>query len=85
MTGVQTCALPILEYGATDSNEGEALARRTVLRRSRYTYLAVDHSKLDGISFLNICPLEDLTGIICDQPLSSEWQSRLKEINVASF
>ncbi len=80
-----SCRTVHMEYGATDSNEGEALARRTVLRRSRYTYLAVDHSKLDGISFLNICPLEDLTGIICDQPLSSEWQSRLKEINVASF
>ena len=80
-----SCRTVHMEFGATDSNEGEALARRTMLHRSHSTYLAVDHSKLDGVSFLNICPLEDLTGIICDQPLSPVWQNHLKEIGVEAF
>ena len=80
-----SCRTVHMEFGATDSNEGEALARRTMLRRSHSTYLAVDHSKLDGISFLNICPLEELTGIICDQPLNPVWQNHLKSIGVSSF
>lgn len=80
-----SCRTVHMEFGATDSNEGEALARRTMLRRSHSTYLAVDHSKLDGISFLTLCPLEELTGIICDQPLSPVWQNHLKSIGVASF
>ena len=80
-----SCRTVHIEFGATDSNEGEALARRTALRRSHNTYLAVDHSKLDGVSFLNICPLEDLTGIICDQPLSPVWQNHLKTIGVACY
>ena len=80
-----SCRTVHMEYGATDSNEGDALTRRTMLRRSHSTYLLVDHSKLDGISFLNICPLESLTAIICDQPLSPPWQSHLKEIGVQSI
>ena len=80
-----SCRTVHMEFGATDSNEGDALTRRTMLRRSHSTYLLVDHSKLDGISFLNICPLESLTAIICDQPLSPPWQSHLKEIGVQSI
>ena len=80
-----SCRTVHMEFGATDSNEGEALARRTMLRRSHSTYLAVDHSKLDGISFLNICPLEELTGIICNQTLSPVWQNHLKSIGVSCF
>ena len=80
-----SCRTVHLELGATDSNEGEALARRTMLRRSHSTYLAVDHSKLDGVSFLTVCPLEELTGIICDRPLSPVWQNHLKNIGVAYF
>lgn len=80
-----SCRTVHLEFGATDSNEADALTRRTVLRRSHSTYLAVDHSKLDGISFVNICPLEDLTAVICDEPLSPLWQDHLKDIGVASY
>lgn len=80
-----SCRTVHMELGATDSNEGESQVRRTMLRRSHSTYLAVDHSKLDGISFLNICPLEELTGIICDQPLNPVWQNHLKSIGVSSF
>ncbi len=77
-----SCRTVHMEFGVTDSNEGEALVRRTMLRRSHSAYLAVDHSKLDGVSFLTICPLEDLTGVICDRPLTPVWQNHLKSIDV---
>lgn len=80
-----SCRTVHLSFGATDTDEGEILTRQTVLRRSRCTYLAVDHSKLDAVSFLNLCPLEELTGIVCDQPLSPQWQDRLGELDVESI
>lgn len=80
-----SCRTVHMEFGATDSNEGEALVRRTMLRRSHSTYLAVDHSKLDGVSFLSICPLEDLAGLICDRPLPLVWQNHLKSVGMESY
>lgn len=78
-----SCRTVHMEYGATDSNENASLVRRTMLRRSGSAYLVADHTKLDGISFLNICALEDVDALICDQPLSPAWQNHLKNIGVA--
>lgn len=82
---ILSCRTVSMEYGVTDSNENISMVRRTVLNRCRNAYLVVDNSKLDGVSFIHICNLEDFDAIICDQQLSPTWQRYLKSIDVESI
>jgi len=77
-----SCRSVSMEYGATDSNESAAQVRRTMLRRSGSACLVADHTKLDSISYLRICSLEEISTVICDRPLPPVWQDYLKGIGV---
>ncbi len=74
-----------LEYGLTDTNEDTALLHQVALEHAKETYIVVDHSKLDKISFSSVAPLEKITGIVLDSPFSREWQAKLSQKNVACY
>ncbi len=64
--------------GATDSSETLSEIRKNIVKQSNECYLVVDKTKIGNVSFLKICDLSDLSGIITDKELDKNW---IKEIN----
>ena len=80
-----SCRTVSMTNGVTDSNEDSSVPRQIMLRRCKSAYLVVDHTKLDGISFLQICDVADLTAIICDEKLPQNWLSYLSSVGVEAI
>ena len=72
-----------IDIGVTDSSEGLAVLRQKLIHRSNETYLIADHSKFNNNSFVHICDLKDLTGIITDRALTADWVEYMKENNIS--
>ena len=68
---------------ATDTSDNSAvihyLAHFSCQNRNN---LAVDHSKLNNVSFTSVIPLNELDGIILDTEFSPEWKDFLDKNNV---
>lgn len=74
-----------MENGLTDISESAAAIHRLITRRSNYTYLVVDHSKMGPTSFAFACDITAVDALISDRPLSQEWQEYLKERNIKYY
>lgn len=72
-----SCRSVSIENGVTDSSEGMAMIRQKLIKRSNEIYLIADYSKFDKTSFIHICDFNNLTGIITDKVLNSEWKDHL--------
>ena len=71
-----------LDAGITDSAEGHALAKQTMIQNAKETILALDSTKFDKISFIQVAALDSLDCIITNQKPSEEWLSHLESIGV---
>ena len=63
-----------MEFGATDTSDNSAVIHYLALSHAKQKYLAVDHSKLNNVSFTSVIPLNELDGIILDTEFSPEWK-----------
>lgn len=77
-----SCRSVDLENGVTDSAEQSAAIRRRVLRRTERSYLVADHTKFGKTSFLNICGLDALNGIVTDETLSEAWHTEAARLGL---
>lgn len=68
-----SCRSLSLRNGITDSNEEQGAIRRIALERSEKAYLLIDHTKFGPTSFVHIADVSQLSAVITDQPLSTEW------------
>lgn len=80
-----SCRSLSLQHGITDSNEQVSEVRQKIIQRSNKVYLVADYSKFNKTSFISICGFEDITGIVTDKPLSSEWKEMLAQQDVGLF
>lgn len=55
-----------------DSTPSEVPIKRAMLDISSKSWLLVDHQKFPGSGLIEIAPLSDFSGLVTDQPLSSE-------------
>ena len=76
-----SCRSLSMENGITDSSEGTASIRKKLISRSNETYLIADYSKFDKTSFIHVCDFENLTAIVSDKELNTEWADFLKKKN----
>ncbi len=74
-TAFISCRSLHLDHGVTDSSEQSAAMRRKMISRAERAYLAADHTKFDRTSFVRICGLEKLSGIVTDTPVPERWHS----------
>lgn len=74
-----------LEHGFTESSEPSALVKRSMIRAAKQVILAVDHSKFDLISFVQIAHLDRATTIITDVAPDQRWIDTLAEQNVTGI
>lgn len=74
-----------MEFGVTDTNDNTALLHQIALHHAKQKFLAVDHSKLNHISFASVVPLKELDGIIMDKEFSPEWKEFLQRNQIAYY
>ena len=74
-----------MEHGLTDYSDNSAIIHRIALEHARQKFLAVDHSKLNNVSFSSVCQVKELDGIIIDGEFSPEWKEFLQRHGVSAY
>lgn len=70
------------DAGVTDSAESHAVAKQAMIRAARESILALDDTKLDKISFVQVVPLDKLHTVVTSKQPSRAWQDCFDELNV---
>jgi len=72
------------EKGITESNEMEVEIKRAMRSAAKESYIAVDHTKFDKVSFVKLADFKDINGIITDFTPSEDWQDVFRANNIIS-
>lgn len=60
----------------TDISDSENYVRRRMIRQSKKSYLMCANDKVGKKYFHNLCNVEDITGVICEEPLPQQLRAR---------
>lgn len=82
---VISCKGVDMEKGITDSNEMEAQIKKLMLDSANTRILAVDHSKLDKISFAVIDELSEIDVLVTDAQPEERWKKALDKMSIESY
>ena len=74
-----------MEKGMTDTREHFAELKRSFLRSARKVVLAVDHTKFDKVSFVNIGDLHDIDTVVTDVEPSDAWKRHFEERKIELY
>ncbi|USG64228.1 DeoR/GlpR family DNA-binding transcription regulator [Brevibacillus ruminantium] len=67
--------------GFTDYDMEETLCSAMMAKRAEQVYMLADETKLGQTQFFRICGWEEVTAVICDQPMPDEWRTSSLSIN----
>ena len=70
------------QAGMTDSAESHAVSKQTMIRNAKSVILALDDTKLDKISFVQIVPLEKIDTVCTSKKPDAQWMSAFEEAGV---
>lgn len=70
------------EKGITESNEMEAEVKNAMIKASDKTFLVVDYTKFNKISFIKMLIMENVDMIFTDKKLTDEWEQFIANKNV---
>ena len=68
--------------GITDSAESHAVAKQAMIRNARHVILALDNTKLDKISFVQIVPGEQIQTVVTNEKPPKEWQEYFRTLGL---
>ncbi|MBQ7347015.1 MAG: DeoR/GlpR transcriptional regulator [Clostridia bacterium] len=68
--------------GVTDTRETIANLKKTFLKSAKEVILAVDHTKFDQISFVNLCGFDAIDTVVTDREPSEAWKNLFAEKNI---
>ena len=68
--------------GITDSAETHALSKQAMIRAAKHVILAVDSTKFDKISFVQVSPLDQIQTVVTNQIPAAQWEKHLREQNI---
>ena len=71
-----------LNFGLSDSNDEDAEIKKAIIASAKKKILAVDHSKFDKVSLVEIGDLQHIDMIVTDQCPGDEWLASLAEKNI---
>lgn len=74
-----SCKAVNMEKGILESNDSEAYVKRAMVERAQSTYLLLDNSKFDRMSFVNITGFDSIYTIFTDKKLSRDWEQFCQE------
>lgn len=69
--------------GVTDSNEGNAGIKQSILASAKRRVLAIDHTKFDRAALIKICAIGGFTHIVTDKKPSDDWITLFDTQNIA--
>ena len=69
--------------GMTDSAESHAVSKRTMIQNAKHVILALDDTKLDKVSFVQVVPLDKIDTVITSKKPDAQWQSAFSAANVS--
>lgn len=71
-----------MNKGITDSNEMEAEVKKAMLGAAEKSFLLVDYTKFNKVSFIKILKPEQIDTIFTDRKLTEEWEQYLINKNI---
>lgn len=67
------------EQGITSPDELKAELKRIMIQQSKELIIVADHTKLNNITLINVCPLERISTLITDKMAPPDIVDRLRE------
>lgn len=80
--GVFSCKALSLTNGVMDSNEPEAVIKRTMANQAKKIILLVDFTKFDNDAFVKVFDLKNIDILVTNQKPSTEWIKKCKNLNI---
>ena len=81
--------IAFLGVTAVDAEDGvmsavlyEQALKKALIERARKTILALDHTKIGGSSFLHVCDLKDVDGIVTDRLADAEFLKKAARLGI---
>lgn len=71
-----------MEKGITESNEMEAEIKKAMISAADKTFMVVDYTKFNKVSFVKMLKLEQVDKIFTDRKLSEDWEQLLSNKNI---
>lgn len=71
-----------LEKEITESNDMEAEVKKAMIKSADKTFLVVDYTKFNKVSFIKMMKLENIDCLFTDRKLSEEWEKVLANKNI---
>lgn len=71
------------QAGITDSAESHAVAKQAMIRGAKEVILALDDTKLDKISFVQVAPLQAARTVVTSKDPGSIWKKFFDDHNIA--
>ena len=80
---IMSCKGIDLDAGVTDSSEFHSQTKQSMLRAAKKRILALDGSKFDKISFVNIAPLTAYDAVVTNVRPPLEWLRYFEQNNIS--
>lgn len=71
-----------IEHGITDSNEFQAIIRKTMFKKGQKRYLIIDSTKFDVIAFSLIGSFEIIDAIVVEKSIDEQWSNFFEANNI---
>jgi len=71
-----------LEKEITESNDMEAEVKKAMIKAADKTFLVVDYTKFNKVSFIKMMNLENIDCLFTDRKLSEDWEKLLANKNI---
>lgn len=68
-----SCRYISMEKGLTDSDQEQALIRKTAIQNCNQAFLIADHTKLGQNSFYKVADLKEIDTFITNRPIDDDW------------
>ncbi|MFU0799408.1 MAG: DeoR/GlpR family DNA-binding transcription regulator [Xylanivirga thermophila] len=79
---ILSCKAINMNKGILESSEMEAYIKKAMVERAQKTFLLLDSTKFDIVSFVNITEFDNIHSIFTDKKLSPEWEQFCQDRNV---
>lgn len=79
---VLSCKGVSMEKGVTDSNEPEAQIKSTMRECAKTAIWAIDSTKFDKVSFVQLARFKEGDIVVTDRPLESRWMEFLSDYGI---
>ena len=71
-----------LQAGVTDSAENHAISKQAMIHAARDVILALDDTKFDKVSFVQVTPLNNIRTVVTNRQPTERWAKAFRDLGV---